>query len=433
MITRREALSMLAGAALYAGNKPDFRLEIGPVSVDLDDRHTIKTTGYNGAAPGPLMRFKEGSLVTIEVHNATTQPEIVHWHGLKIPSDVDGAMEEGTPMIPPGETRQYTFTATPAGTRWYHTHVMAGRNLKKGLYTGQFGFLCIDPRQDAGRYDQELMLALREWDPFLSTGGEDEGSMDAMWKYFSINGRMLGAAGPVKVRQGQRVLLRILNASATMHRRIAFAGHSFIVVALDGNPVKRQARVSALELGPAERIDAIVEMNNPGCWILGATSDHDRKNGMGLVFEYSGMSGEPQWTAPSQELWNYHQFGEPPTVQLPPAEPLPLVFRKIFAGNRWVDKWSINGKSWPKGEPIRIRANNRYRLIFDNQSDEAHPVHLHRHSFELTAGVHKDVVVVQPKTQVEALLIADNPGPTLFHCHQQMHMDYGFMALFDYV
>jgi FtsP/CotA-like multicopper oxidase with cupredoxin domain len=104
-----------------------------------------------------------------------------------------------------------------------------------------------------------------------------------------------------------------------------------------------------------------------------------------------------------------------------------------------VDKWTINGKSFPKTDPIRVSAGRRYRLVFDNRSDEAHPVHLHRHTFELTkvegvdtSGIFKDVVVVRAKTQVEVDFVADNPGPTLFHCHQQMHMDYGFMALLEY-
>ena len=87
-----------------------------------------------------------------------------------------------------------------------------------------------------------------------------------------------------------------------------------------------------------------------------------------------------------------------------------------------------------------MKANGRYRLVFDNRSDEAHPLHLHRHTFELrsvagvaTSGVCKDVVVVQPMSQTEVDLVANNPGLTLFHCHQQMHMDYGFMTLMKYV
>jgi len=105
-----------------------------------------------------------------------------------------------------------------------------------------------------------------------------------------------------------------------------------------------------------------------------------------------------------------------------------------------VDHWTINGKEYPKTAPIQVRENGRYRLIFDNQSDDMHPVHLHRHSFELvnvngkpTRGVMKDVVDVMPKTKVEVDLVANNPGPSLFHCHMQLHMDFGFMTMLEYV
>jgi FtsP/CotA-like multicopper oxidase with cupredoxin domain len=104
-----------------------------------------------------------------------------------------------------------------------------------------------------------------------------------------------------------------------------------------------------------------------------------------------------------------------------------------------MDKWTINGKGFPKTDPIRVSSNRIYRLVFDNQSDEAHPIHLHRHTFELvkvgglaTRGVRKDVVMVGPNAQVEAELFTSNPGRTLFHCHNQMHMDFGFMAMFEY-
>ena len=441
-MTRREFLGAIAaaGAAAQIPDRSDFTLRIGPVTFDLAPKKTIKTIGYNGQVPGPLLRMPEGKPVTIDIFNDTADPEIVHWHGLRIPSEMDGAMEEGSPMIAPRGHQRVTFTPAPHGTRWYHTHTMAGRNLNKASYTGQFGFLYIDPKSpDPGQYDQEIFLAMHEWDPYMTTGNDDEASMDAAYKAYSINSHALGSGEPVRVKQGQRVMLRILNASATEHRRIAFAGHKFRVTAMDGNPVATQATVEALELGPAERIDATVEMNQPGIWILGATVDHDRTLGMGIVFEYADQTGPPRWIAPSIEPWDYKLFGKAP--QAPEnIETIPLVFKKVFAGHRWVDKWSINGKQWPKPSPIRLKPNNRYRLIFDNQSDEAHPVHLHRHTFELTkiegaatSGVFKDVVVVQPMTQIEADFTADNPGKTLFHCHQQMHMDYGFMTLLTYV
>ncbi|MGD0300541.1 MAG: multicopper oxidase family protein [Bryobacteraceae bacterium] len=436
---RRDFLGALAGAAFARQNPADFTLEIGAVTVELAPGTNVKTLGYNGTAPGPLLRIPEGKTITVEVHNNTGSEEVVHWHGLHIPSDVDGSLEEGTPGVPAGGRRRYSFTATPSGTRWYHSHVMAGRNLKRATYTGQFGFFYIEPKNDPGAYDQEVFLALKEWDPYMSTGGDDEGSMDASYKHFSINDRALGHGAPIRVREGQRVLFRILNASATVHRRVALAGHMFHVTAMDGNSLAVPKEIEALELGPAERIDAIVEMNRPGVWIFGTTDDHDRERGMGIVVEYAGQHGEPRWTAPGDQRWDYVAFGNRTGVA-EAAERIPLVFEKKFAGHNWVDKWTINGKSFPKTDPIRVKAHGRYRLVLDNRSDEAHPVHLHRHTFELTkvegvatSGVRKDVVMLRPKSQVEVDLVANNPGLTLFHCHQQMHMDYGFMAMMEYV
>jgi FtsP/CotA-like multicopper oxidase with cupredoxin domain len=216
-------------------------------------------------------------------------------------------------------------------------------------------------------------------------------------------------------------------------------GHKFRVVSLDGNAVAAPREVDAIEMGPAERVDAIVTMSQPGVWILGEADDGMRSAGLGVVVEYANRSGAPQWTAAAKTPWDYTVFGSGAETPEPAGGVVPLVFRKKFAGHNWVDHWTINGKSFPKTDPIRVRAGVRYRLRFDNQSDETHPVHLHRHSFELTkfagksnAGVVKDVVVVPASKQVEVDFTADNPGPTLFHCHQQLHMDYGFMTMVEY-
>ena len=146
MITRRELLALASIKCLKAADNADYRLLIDHIALEIAPKTTIRTTGYNGTAPGPLLRMKEGQRVTIQVDNNTAEPEIVHWHGLHIPSEVDGSVEEGTPMIAPHASAQYSFTASPSGTRWYHTHVMAMRNLKRGAYSGQFGFIYIEPK-----------------------------------------------------------------------------------------------------------------------------------------------------------------------------------------------------------------------------------------------------------------------------------------------
>lgn len=455
---RREFLGLLSAGAGLALSPPlaerlwpedapaDATLRISSIDLEIAPRKTVKTTGYNGSAPGPLLRFREGQRMTIEVINETKDPEVVHWHGLFVPPEVDGSVEEGTPAVPPGGSRRYSFVARPAGTRWYHTHMPAGRNLNRALYTGQFGMFYIEPKSEPGRYDTEQFLCLHGWKPYLTSGG-GEGSLEPAYNFFSINSHALGFGDPIRVREGQRVLFRILNASATLQHNLALAGHRFEVVSLDGNPVPLPKLVDVLSLGPAERVDAVVTMNSPGVWILGEVDAQMRNQGLGIVVEYENRNETPQWIAPANSIWDYMLFGAADSVETsgaannaaPPAEIIPLVFRPKFAGNNWMDHWTINGKEFPKNDPIVVQENRRYRLGFDNQSDDDHPVHLHRHSFELksfagkpTSGIVKDVVVVPRRKVVEAEFVADNPGPTLFHCHQQMHMDFGFMALFQY-
>jgi FtsP/CotA-like multicopper oxidase with cupredoxin domain len=437
VINRREFVAAIGGAMCARAASPaDMTLRISPVNLEIAPGKIIKTIGYNGAVPGPILRVAEGKPITVEVHNETSTPELVHWHGLFIPSEVDGSAEEGTPVVPPHGSQRYSFVPRPSGTRWYHTHTFAGRDLKRSTYTGQYGFLYVEPKEDPAQFDAEVFLALHGWDPYFTS--MDDGGLEVAYKRFSINSRALGSGEPIRVKQGQRVMFRILNANATMMHSLALPGHKFNVVSLDGNRVPSPEEVEVLDLGPAERVDAIVTMNQPGVWILGDPDDKVRNAGLGVIVEYADRQASPQWSLPGPWRWDYTRFAGP-AAPLPAAVSVPLAFKKKFAGNRWVDHWTINGKEFPKTEPIRVHANQRYRLIFDNQSDEAHPVHLHRHSFELvkfagtpTRGVMKDVVVVPAQKQVEVDFVADNPGMTLFHCHQQMHMDYGFMAMVEY-
>jgi FtsP/CotA-like multicopper oxidase with cupredoxin domain len=440
------ALLPLAGRVLPDSSKPDTTLHISPVELEIAPRKTIKTIGYNGSIPGPVLRFREGQQVTIDVFNDTKDPELVHWHGLFVAPELDGSSEEGTPPIPPHSSQRYSFVVRPAGTRWYHTHVSAGRNLNRATFTGQFGTFCVEPKSDPGRYDAEVLLNLHGWKPYLSnTAGE--GTLEPAYELFSINSHALGHGEPVRVRKGQKVLFRILNANATLQHQIALSGHQFEVIALDGNPVPTPRKVELLSLGPAERIDAVVHMDTPGVWILGEVNDQIRNQGLGIIVEYENRSETPRWIPPANgAAWDYKIFGSSPAgassdTETPneQVELIPLVFKRKFAGNNWVDHWTINGKEYPKTDPILVRENRRYRLRFDNQSDDDHPVHLHRHSFELksiagenTEGIFKDVVVVPHRKVVEVELLANHPGATLFHCHQQMHMDFGFMTLFQY-
>jgi FtsP/CotA-like multicopper oxidase with cupredoxin domain len=150
-------------------NSADITLRIAPVTVELAPDRILSTIGYNGTSPGPVLRMKEGKPVTVDVINETDTPELVHWHGFLIPSDVDGSEEEGTPPSRRTAAARYSSRPAPSGSRWYHSHAMSMADLHKGTYTGQFGFVYIEPASNPGAYDQELFLALRDWEPFFTT------------------------------------------------------------------------------------------------------------------------------------------------------------------------------------------------------------------------------------------------------------------------
>ena len=262
---------------------------------------------------------------------------------------------------------------------------------------------------------------------------------------FTINGRMLGHGEPLKVKAGERVLFHVVNGSATEMRSLALPGHAFRVVALDGNPVPHQASVPVLWLGPAERVSAIVEMKNPGVWVLGDLDDDDRRHGMGIVVEYAGRSAKPEWVPPPKFKWNYARFAKAGAKTPAPDQTFEMTFAKDNAAEEGFNRWTINGAAYPMTGEIapaafHLSQGKRYRIRMKNASDDIHPIHLHRHSFELTnnagvgmAGVMKDVMMLGGYQEAEIDFVADNPGLTLFHCHQQLHMDYGFMTLMDYV
>jgi FtsP/CotA-like multicopper oxidase with cupredoxin domain len=450
----------------------DYTLHIAASAIEIAPKRIVSAITYNGQFPGPLLRFREGRPVSVDIHNETDTPEQLHWHGQSVPADVDGAEEEGTPFIPARGMRRISFLPRPAGLRFYHTHLRAAADLYTGQYSGQVGPVYIEPKENPGNYDREVFLTLKEFEPRLSQGGDmpqdflapvgelqelksiGESALKASlaggaphgyevgYRYFTINGRMLGHGEPVRVKRGERVLFHIVNGSATEIRSLALPGHLFHVVALDGNPVPNPVDVPVLWFGTGERISAIVEMHHSGVWILGDLADDDRRHGMGIVVEYSGQTGKPVWTPPKAFHWNYTRFARPKATAPDPDEVFEMVFTKRNAAEHGFNLWAINDKVFSPTDMTRgyrLHQGKRYRLRLRNASDDIHPVHLHRHSFELTklagqptGGILKDVVMVGGYQEAEVDFVADNPGLTLFHCHQQLHMDFGFMTIFDY-
>jgi len=453
LVSASAAAAALPPALRGAAEKrvgPDLRLRIQPCTLDIGRGIKVSTVAYNGQVPGPVLRLKRGSPVSIDVTNASTRDDLVHWHGLRTDPLNDGAVEEGSPLIKPGETLRYHLTPEPSGTRWYHSHAMAMDDLTASGYSGQFGFLLVDGGQDPGHYDHEVTLAIHHWGghfvPMVETMRNESQNVpqtsgsDVGYRYATINAAMLGFGEPIRVRTGQRVLFRLLNASGTENVVLSLPGHRFRIVAMDGNPVPKPETVETIALSVAERVDAIVEMNSPGVWVLGSTLKAAREMGLGVVIEYANRTGEPQWRDPQDETWDYGSFANKAAAP-EPEETFTLTIRDAGAlnGSKF-DTWTMNGDAWPNVKPLMVKAGKRYRMLFRNATGDQHPMHLHRHSFEVTrigdqtmSGLMKDVVNVLPLQELAVDFVADNPGDSLLHCHQQLHMDYGFMQIVKYV
>jgi len=162
--------SSASGLGSQDQTSPDHTLHINP--IEIAPKRIISAITYNGQFPGPPLRFKEGRQVTVDIYNDTDMPEQLHWHGQKVSVDVDGTAEESTTFIPAQGKRRITFTPGPAGFRFYHTHTRAGANLAAGQYGGEVGPVYIEPTKKLGRYDREVFLVLKEFEPSFSRDGD---------------------------------------------------------------------------------------------------------------------------------------------------------------------------------------------------------------------------------------------------------------------
>jgi FtsP/CotA-like multicopper oxidase with cupredoxin domain len=441
--------------------KPDVSLSIARCEIEVASGHHIRTTAYNGDASGSPIRLREGARTRVEIHNQTGVAEYVHWHGFCLDARLDGTAEEKSLGVAPHSRLAYEISSQTAGSYYVHSHAMAHHDLTAGTYSGQFAFVYVEPRQNPGRYDKEVFLTSHEWEPYFINEAEEANSLEEMhhvrldtddddemggegwdvrYRLATLNGKALGHGEPIRVTKGERILFHFLNASATESVQLALPGHQFLVTGLDGHRVPRSSVVDVLELGVGERIDAVVEMNLPGVWVLGSTDDDVRKKGLGVVVEYAGQRGEARWADVSAPVWDYGIFGEEGACDA--GEEIAMRLVRLPVSEDGFERWSIAGKADEQPSSLQkvFQKGGRYRLAIKNESNECHPMHLHRHSFELsrylgrsTAGIRKDTVMVRPYESVELIFTPAMTGPALFHCHNQMHMDSGLQALFNVV
>jgi plastocyanin len=259
---------------------------------------TVRAWGYNEQVPGPELRVREGDQVRVTLRNDLPIPTTIHWHGVTVPPAMDGPAGLNQAPVAPGEEFIYAFTARPSGTRWYHAHTDPALQIGLGLY----GPFIIEPRLPLRTFDREYTYILQEWDleltPEVALGTAPLGPGDRLLRggelgsdLFLFNGRAHDGIAPIRLATGDRVLIRLINAGNMPHA-IHTHGHSFKLVATDGNPVPLGMEwvKDTVLVGPSERYDLELVGDNPGVWMVHCHMEHHMANGMMSLIVYDGYA-----------------------------------------------------------------------------------------------------------------------------------------------
>lgn len=274
----------------------EFALTIDEVKIKVAPDLEYNVFAFNGQVPAPLIHVLEGDDVTVNVTNNTTLPHTIHWHGLYQRNNWrnDGVPGVTQKAIEPGETFTYKWTAEKVGTLWYHCHVNVHEHV--GL-RGMWGPLIVDPKKptkEEKRVTKNVIMMLSSWDSkYASKYGDGGGPLDQP-NYFSINGRSAPLIQSVRVKAGDVVRMRYIGAGAEIHSMHTH-GHDMLITHKDGLPLPAPYWADTLLIGPGERYDAIVTMDNPGLFMIHDHVDpHVTNNGKSpggamTMFEYDGI------------------------------------------------------------------------------------------------------------------------------------------------
>jgi len=409
---------------------------------------------YNGSLPGPEIRVRQGKPVRIIVRNDLSESTTVHWHGIRLPNNMDGVPDLTQRPIAPGESFTYEFTPPDAGTFWYHSHSNSLQQLGRGLA----GPLIVE---EAERYpvDRDLVWMFADWrltaDAQIASGFGNamEAAMSGrVGNTVTVNGAISGGE---QVHAGERIRLRLINGALARIMALRFEGHRPVVIAVDGQPCEpHQPADGRVLLGPAMRIDIVLDLQGEPGRRYAVRDDFYEDLAYTVTHLNYGANAASRTTRD-----NYVPLpGNPlPEPDLAGAEPHQIVLQGGMMGGGMMHdmggmsgmahdaSWSINGHSMTGdgqgGMPplLTLPQGRSIVLKMQNQTAWWHPMHLHGYSFKLLrrngAPVPYrqwgDTVLLAPNDNVDVAFVADHPGKWMLHCHITDHQVSGMMSVLD--
>ncbi len=410
---RRDALKLGLGAGVTAaaaaiGGSRGFgvegyksgamaaRLTIAPLDVELAPGVNVRSIAFDGAVAGPQVNYLSGA-ASLELRNECDSEAVFHSSALIGPLITIPARTCVRALL-----RAPSASASSFVLKHCRAYCAASGALASGVIVSG------GERVGTSAFDQLQVLSIHRWQPRRIDHPDRLHETSLGYDYASFNDKLSCASEPIKVRYGDRVRFHFANTSTSHGVTLGLPQHRFLVVALDGHEVPMPRQVERIYLGPAESVDALVTMDRPGRWILGATHREDRVAGLGRLVEYAGATGQPVEAEFGIADWDYSFFGcvdgraaWAEAARVVALAPLQLVRRVVLPDAQLGDRA-------PQAVPIQVCAGERYRSIVTNLTRDPQPLHLLGHDVELvrvagqrTAGIRKDVVTLPSFTRVE--------------------------------
>jgi FtsP/CotA-like multicopper oxidase with cupredoxin domain len=402
------------------------------ITVPLEARETewqfapgrsIRGYGFNGHVPGPLIEAELGDELVVELTNRLAEPTTIHWHGLRVPAEMDGTEMVQRP-VEPGESYEYRFVPPDAATFWYHSHVNETEQLERGLY----GALVVrGPDEPTVDREQVLVLDDLKLDPdgdVAPFGDEHEHHAGREGDVRLVNGRQ---EPELEIAAGQVERWRIVNAANTRFVRLSIGGRPFSIVGTDGGLIPEPHEATEVLVTPGDRFDLAVGPFAEGDVLEVAALPYDRGKGESQLERFATVRVGA--AAPSRaDIPQALRSVEPLVAD--GAEP-----------NRTIDlKALMHGGHHQRDEAVRVGELQVWDLV--NETGQDHPFHLHGFFFQVIEEDGKpppilsweDTVNVPRKSRVRIAWLPDNrPGEWMYHCHILEHHAMGMMAHFEVI
>lgn len=481
-----------------------FTLTAQESKWELSSKKTITAWTYNGTVPGEQIRVKEGEAVSVTLKNKLKEPVSIHWHGIPLSNKMDGIPGVTQDAVPPGKEFKYEFVADTPGTYWYHSHQDGVNQLDKGLY----GTIIVESKDDA-KYNRDYTLVLDEWqsnptemnmggssdknqdkestskgknndgmegmdmsgngnmkgmdtnkedkkgtgDQKDSSNNKDSNSMPGMsgmddmssYDIYTINGKTYEKSKPLKVKKGDLVKLRFVNAGYKAHQ--IHIPVKYKITNVDGQPVNQpseQGDRKILEVAPGERYD--VEFTATGeDFTIDCHGNMEAAKGMQIDVDDETGNKTIIDSAKTTGNINIANLGKSTSSQFSLDDKFDVEYNMDLGTQMSSNEmqYTINGKAYPNVPPLKVEKGDKVKVTLKNVSEDKvnHPMHLHGHFFQVLskngkpftgAPIVKDTLNVKPGETYEVAFLADNPGNWLFHCHDLHHASSGMVQVVKY-